>query len=263
MIRRDICLADGSPGWMLISQIEHARVSGELAARCCGAEGGAVSRVPDEVVAAIGRHDDGWAAWEASPKMDPEHGWPLSFVEVAPADAMAIWSRSIEAAATIGPLAAWVVAGHFLRLAHHSDAAQLSAGLRAWQAEMEACRSDWLAAWNASGPVAHTHEKANDALQWLWTFDEASLWLCCSCSSGKSIPCSPEPFRAGRGTAVEMEFSTDTIGVARVRPWRFDADSIDISLTGQAVPARRYRNWHEVSAAAVPSRLAWRLTRRN
>ena len=36
MIRRDIRLADGAAGWMLISQIEHARISAELAARCTG-----------------------------------------------------------------------------------------------------------------------------------------------------------------------------------------------------------------------------------
>ena len=33
MIRRDVTLPDGQPGWLRISQVDHARLSVELASR--------------------------------------------------------------------------------------------------------------------------------------------------------------------------------------------------------------------------------------
>jgi len=54
MIRRNLTLVDGTPLWLLISQVEHARVSGELTEFW-------QQPFPSEVVDAITQHDDGWA----------------------------------------------------------------------------------------------------------------------------------------------------------------------------------------------------------
>jgi hypothetical protein len=264
MIRRDIRLADGSAAWMLISQIEHARLSADLAARCTGpfgASSATPANVRDELLAAIRHHDDGWAAWEQSPQFDSRDRRPLSFNEIDVPEAIAIWSGSIAAAEAIGPLAAWMVAGHFLRLAANSDSAPADVGFAAWRDETEKRRVAWLAAWRRRDLQRHTPAAAQEALQWLWTFDEASLWLCCTCKPGDAaIPCAPQPYCAGRDTPLEMTLQAACDEMAVAAPWRFDRDVIHAVVNGRVVSAARYGNAAELLACAVPHRLTWRLT---
>ena len=63
MIRRDARFADGTPCWLLVMQPDHARLAG----RCAELWGSPPLARPEphtELVAAIDRHDDGWARWE-------------------------------------------------------------------------------------------------------------------------------------------------------------------------------------------------------
>src|SRR5262245_37339771 len=114
MIRRNYPL-DGEPThWLLISQVEHARLSRQLAEQWKISESS--SAFSAELLDAIEHHDDGWRVWETQPRLDPVHGRPISFMELEPEEAILIWDRSIATAASIGPLAAWVVAGHFAAL---------------------------------------------------------------------------------------------------------------------------------------------------
>jgi hypothetical protein len=262
MIRRDVRLADGADAWMLISQVEHARISAELASHCPRIADAthASSAVRDETLAAIRHHDDGWTAWELEPGLDPQLGRPLSFTELELHEALPIWTRSIDAAAAIGPLAAWMVAGHFLRLAAKSDEAQADGGFGRWRDEIDERRRGWLGAWSRVDPLRHTNNLAAEALQWLWTFDEASLWLCCSSSSAdRQIPCAPQPYRAGRGTPIEMELRALGPELAAAQPWRFDVAELSVSGVGRVVPIRRYRSPAELLAAAAPQEFHWRL----
>jgi hypothetical protein len=259
MIRRDIRLPSGAAGWMLISQIEHARVSAELAAHCTVALGAAVR---DDVFAAVLHHDDGWAGWERSPRLDDKLGRPLSFTEIDPADAIEIWSDSIAAAErAAGSLAAWLVAGHFARLAERSEDARASPELVAWRLQIGEKRARWLATWISRDPRTHTAEAAAAALPWVWTFDEISLWLCCTCQPDRPIPCAPEPYRAGHDTPIEMELELAAASEATITPWRFAPNIIELAVEGRAVPAARYATAAKLLAAAVPQRLTWRLSR--
>jgi hypothetical protein len=269
MIRRDVRLADGAAGWMLISQIEHARISAELASKCMGRFGVSPERgwssstpaaVRDDVLAAILHHDDGWAEWERAPQLDRVTGRPLTFTELPPADALTIWSQSIDAAAAIGPLAAWMVAGHFLRLAVNSDTMQADGAFLEWRDAMASRRAAWLAAWRQDDPAARTPALAEEALQWLWTFDEVSLWFCCTCSPAEhAIPCAPEPYRAGRGTPIEMELLTEGSELAIAAPWRFDSPEVEFTVAGHLAPAGRHLTPADLLASATPKNIRWRL----
>ncbi|HMP05981.1 MAG TPA: DUF3891 family protein [Lacipirellulaceae bacterium] len=270
MIRRDIRLADGSAGWMLIEQVEHARLSGELAALSLGrfaAPGhpGAAPPLPaevrHEVLTAIRRHDDGWSAWDRDPQFDSHEARPLAFTELPPAEACAVWTRSIDAAAAFGPLAGWMVAGHFLRLARHSDTARHDPAVAEWRERIEGRRTAWLDQWTSSSRLPQAASLADEALEWLWTFDEASLWFCCTCDSQEaSIPCAPEPYCIGRGTPLEMHLALTGNGRASADPWRFGVPAIEVQVDGRVAPARRYSGWAELLAAATPQRLTFRLT---
>jgi hypothetical protein len=270
MIRRDMRLPDGGAGWMLISQVEHARISADLATHCIAQfsmtqRAGASQPLAlspsarNELLNAIRHHDDGWRDWERAPQLDSKLGRPLAFTELPPADAVAIWSRSVDAAAEFGPLAAATVAGHFLRLASKSDATRANAAVVTWRTDMQPRRDAWLAMWAQRDPQLHTQDAADEALQWLWTFDEVSLWFCCTCMPDeRSIPCAPQAHRAGRDTPVEMQLLAASEGFATVEPWRFDDPAFDLHIEGGVVPARVYAEPAELLAASVPMILHWR-----
>jgi hypothetical protein len=270
MIRRDVQLADDAPAWALISQIEHARISAELASQCRGRFGPAnASLVRDEALVAVAAHDDGWREWEEAPKLDPKYGRPLSFMELAVEDATEIWSKSIAVAEEIGPLAAWMVSGHFMRLLEHSEHARFDSLAQSWLAEIRPRRVAWFAKWQAIEPELRDAAVADEALEWLWAFDEASLWFCCHCpTGGEARADAKKPYVAGGGTPVALTLSGegDSIvdqldrGVAHAAPWRFDVASIEIETIVLVVPAQRYESPQQLLAAGRPQTLRWRLT---
>lgn len=269
MIRRDVRLPDGTPGWALISQMEHARISALLASHCRGRfDRSNASLIRDEMLVAIAAHDDGWREWDESPRLDAEHGRPLSFMELAVGDSTAIWSKSIAIAAEIGPLAAWMVSGHFLRLLEHSEHARLDPVAQSWLKEIGARRKAWFAKWQSYDPEARDAGVAAEALEWLWTFDEASLWICRQCPvGGETRQRSADSYPSGRGTPVEMELAgagapisdAPTRGVAPAKPWRFDVETLELEASALLVPARRYDSPRQLLAAGRLDTLRWLL----
>src|SRR5688572_1759821 len=135
MIRREITSPNGEKLWLLISQVEHARVSGEITANWR-------EELTDDVVDAIAHHDDGWTSWEADPKLNPEIGAPFSFLEMPVAAALVIWDHSIAAAEKFGPLAAYIVAGHFYNLLSNSENAKDPLAI-AWLTAKRKHRTVW------------------------------------------------------------------------------------------------------------------------
>jgi hypothetical protein len=274
MIRRDVRLPDGSAGWMLIAQVEHAHISAQLAERCSGRFGSQscasidgktnpLAAVRAEVLAAIRCHDDGWAEWERAPRLDPKLGRPLSFMELDHAESIAIWSRSIATAEAYGPLAAWMVAGHFLRLLNKSDSAHHEQSAVQWRDDMERRRDAWLHAWQAVDPALRSRALADEALQWLWTFDEVSLWFCCICPNREGDSRTDvHSTIAGQGTPVELRLESTAdkeLGTAIAHPFRFDQNAVNIEAAGLVLPAAKYADPDELLAVGQPTTIHWRL----
>ena len=61
--RVELKLNDGAAIWLLVSQVEHARISGELVRHWR-------EEFSPDVVDAIAHHDDGWSEWENEPKLN-------------------------------------------------------------------------------------------------------------------------------------------------------------------------------------------------
>lgn len=272
MIRRNITLADGTRYWSLISQVDHARISGELAAAWGNEHAAPVICPPDcdspgpllavreEVVAAIAHHDDGWRDWEAAPTLDPEHHRPRSFMEMPLVESLDIWRKSILACERIGPLAAWMVAGHFIELRCGSESQSEAA--TAWVDDMFARRERWLAEWQALSPEFHTKRLAGQALGWLRSFDVLSLWLCC----GERDPL-PFPPLADAGLPIEQTITFKIAGgeannqLAKVtaQPWPLRIDRLELSVDGLLVPAGEYQSAAECLAAVAPTKHEWHI----
>ena len=255
MIRRDTTLPDGSAGWILISQVEHARLSGELAEKWQIAPlvdaGPAVRR---ELLGAIYHHDDGWSTWERRPKVDAELGRPLDFTEMPIEDSLTIWRGSIEAAETIGPLAAHVVAGHFLFLLQLSAAWEDGdAATREWFAEFKQRQEGWLDEWQNATDDARD-DVAADALRVLQMFDVLSLYLCCAERT--------EPRQFETPTGEPLTLTPTGQQSFSVAPWPISStEALDLSVNGTRLLAGRYETDAALADAGSDEiSLSWRLS---
>jgi len=99
MIRRE-----APDGFLLVSQVDHARLAADLAA-AWGNDHIAGLPLAEWLVPAVRDHDEGWRAWEAAPTLNA-NGVPRQFTEMPAADATAIWTRSIETCASGPPSSA-------------------------------------------------------------------------------------------------------------------------------------------------------------
>ena len=82
---------DAGDAWQVVLQTDHADLSGAIAR--AWAEPGPGH---DAVVIAAERHDDGWAVWEQSPRVD-ETGKPVNFLEVDVRSHLAFYRAGIAA----------------------------------------------------------------------------------------------------------------------------------------------------------------------
>lgn len=257
MIRRDVTDSSGQPAWLLISQVDHARLAARVA-EVWGHAPFATLTPRDEVLAGIEHHDDGWAAWERSPKVDPRSGRPLDFTEVTIDDWLPIWQSSIDAAAQFGPLPGCMVAGHFTALLHRFSSrwnqvpayTQLATSFRARQ---ENATATWLRQWCVMhGAVPDQAEKTAarsiTELQW---FDWLSLWLCCG----------------ERSAAVKFDTPSGPLTITPqpdrhmlLDPWPLTVPQFEVSAPGRQVAARPYLSADELAQApANDVTLRWTL----
>jgi hypothetical protein len=106
-----------APGYWLISQPDHARLSGELAAHFASERFPAVEPLLARIVA---QHDCGWADFPgesgASEPLLTAHGRPRAFTEFAPPQFLSAWTASIESAQQLAPAGGIIVSRHFCEL---------------------------------------------------------------------------------------------------------------------------------------------------
>jgi hypothetical protein len=114
--------------WWLVAQSDHAALSGDLAANLSSPF---FPKLDIDVVHAISLHDAGWAQFDGgdehvngprpgkifcAPKIS-DHGKPLSFLEMRPAESLRAWSHSIACAEKACAIGGILVSVHFSRLA--------------------------------------------------------------------------------------------------------------------------------------------------
>jgi Protein of unknown function (DUF3891) len=177
-----------------IGQPAHAWVSGQLAA--------AWDPPPHpEVVLAAGQHDQGMAAWDVEPRLNPDTGRPYSFLEMPLETHLRLWSRAPHLVLSQSRRAALLVSMHGAALyARRAGAAQVDqylAGQRALQEELraslgmgeeEALREQrLLAAWDWMSLVLCTDDLPADVSD-RWRMEHA----------GQAVAVDPWPFAEPR-----------------------------------------------------------------
>jgi len=268
MIRREIEFDGGEKLWLLVSQVGHAHISGQLTKHL-------KEHFSHEVVEAIAHHDDGWTEWEAAPKINSQSGAPYSFLEMPINDAIVIWDNSINAARQFGPLAGFIVAGHFYNLLSESDHAQDPSAIN-WLASKRKFRTAWLDEWARANPGASLEEPKR-AQQQLMIADLFSLWLCCDCPlGGDGTTILESSAMKLRTEKLLSQFKFSLIGFGRrhptldqpleamawvvaVDPYPFSVEPLSLTLMAEVVPAAKYASWQELQSVSRPIELRWRL----
>jgi hypothetical protein len=271
MIRRELKLNNNSAIWLLVSQVEHARISGELVRHWR-------EEFSPDVAESIAHHDDGWASWETEPKLNPSLGAPYSFLEMPLAESLVIWDNSIAAARKFGPLAGYIVAGHFYNLLADSGNAKEPAAI-AWLTAKRKVRTSWLDEW-IRADRSHTLEYAKAAQKMLLTADLFSLWLCCDCpldapSAGRGSMqadpamklradsllahfrfVSPECTIFESGSRHQVE---ELSWIVPVEPFPFKDSPLSLRANAVAVPVSRYGSLQEMLSASWDFKLDWQI----
>ena len=226
-----------APDYWLITQPDHAELSGAIAA-ALGPP--LVPRLRPEVVEGIARHDDGWTAFDS--KISPTKGRPLSFIDFLPKDFLRAWTGSIESAERIAPIAGAIVSCHFSRLGRGRLESRIddpeNCSLLATFLHCQQQRQQRL----LGGHSREEFEFLTDVLQFC---DVLSLYLCCGAAEDVTFPqrFGPKSLRLWR----EAARTPDQAAVCHFDPSPFAQGGVDL-----AVSARRYPAERQPSAVTIP-----------
>jgi hypothetical protein len=211
-------------GVVCIGQAAHSWVSGQLArqwrpalepAVCLGAE----------------QHDIGMAEWDRRPELNPETGYPSSFLELPLATHIALWTDAPEKILSQSPYAAVLVSmhGHAL-FSKRSPTPEIERYLR----EQERLQEDLLERLGADPAQARVHQ------QLVWAMDHLAL-------VGLIPDWAPQDNPVGDLT-LHVEIAGERH--VTVDPWPFAADELRIAYPGRRLTDR------SASADELHARLA-------
>jgi hypothetical protein len=174
--------------YWLISQPDHARLSGELAANFISSE---FPPVEPAVAQAIGAHDSGWAVFPAEASMAAApmtngYGKPLAFIEFGPEQFLRAWSGSIDRAEGICATGGIIVSRHFCELGNFRLANGVTGSDRecitAFIQKEDARQERLLQA------CPHAGQELDTLLEVLKFCDLLSLFLCSGAESEAEFP---------------------------------------------------------------------------
>ena len=230
----------GKDSVLCIGQPAHALLSGRLAR----AWGNGLFPAPwprEEVVLAAEQHDVGMAGWDAEPELDPQTGWPRSFLEMPLETHLGLWSRAPYLALAQSRWGGLLVSMHGAFLYSRREG---EPGVREFLAEQHALQRLLIESLGVSDEQAGRNQRLLAAWDWF------SLVLC--------MDRLPETVQAERPISVSRAGNGDAIVVA---PWPFSPDELTVAVEGRVLNARfeDEAEMREALMAAAWERLELRL----
>lgn len=238
MIRRD-----DKDGWILITQYDHALLSGRIMERW-GNETFSSIDPDEETLFAIREHDCGWKEWDSSPKINPENGYPANFMEMESPDQTDIWRKSFESHSGAHPYASALIALHFARFNRkllskdHSDPYAKSLGT-----EINKFVSVQLGTGVSKPGGIPSGVRTN--LRLLQVGDIISLALC---HGWESMEISDVPVDYDGGSAKLLLKSADGYNFT-LSPYPFSGPLLDLSVEGLRLERKIYEDDGDLRSA--------------
>lgn len=220
-----------------IGQASHAWLSGQLARAWGNRRFGAVEPF-EEVCLGAEQHDVGLAQWDREPELNPQTGYPYSFLEMPLESHAGAWSGAAECLLTQSRYAALLVSMHGSTLyerrnldaLNSSDAALARQFLRD-QRQLQARLLEGLRADPATAPAADASTvDRNRRLVFAW--DHLSLALCLGWAP-TTIRAVPTP-----GGPVEIALDSHADRAHKLEPWPFRTERVELRCEGRRLPRR-------------------------
>jgi hypothetical protein len=265
MIRRQV----GQEYW-LISQDDHARVSGQLAAKLGNDAFDGPS--PESSIRGIALHDCGWPLHDERPTLNAQH-IPLDVFEAPRAIGLRVWQESADRAAATGDgYAALLVSLHALSL---SVFATVSAPIQSHRWNMNDPRTRFevnrfqhnmialqdvlrrrlgmrvdrpLKHGLAEEPSDHPPEqRLTFDFRWLQAMDKLSLCICCTRPPfGRIEPVLPSP---GTSESVAIRVTRPSDDVLMLDPWPFAGSDVGVEVPFRRITAQPFTDDEAFRAA--------------
>lgn len=154
-------------GALLVTQQAHAFVSGQIA-RAWGNERVAAPEPREQLCLAAEQHDLGMTSFDMDPDLDPETGFPVSFMEMPLERHIAIWRLAPRRMLAQDRYAALLVSLHGSALYERREP---TPPVRAFLDEQEEFQRELASALGVSDEEMRRNQRL------IWTFDSLSLAL--------------------------------------------------------------------------------------
>jgi hypothetical protein len=217
-------------GVICIGQASHAWVSGQLARRW-GNDRFARPDPFDEVCLGAEQHDVGMAEWDLAPALNPETGWPRSFMEMPLEEHLSLWSAAPFKVLTQSPYAALIVSMHGRALYDREDTLEPgtddSRAVRRFVEEQTRFQERIIA------NLGESQERADRNQVLVWALDFLSL----APLMGWIPDTIPAPTRPGEPHAELRVEPTGALALT-VDPWPFGEDELRIRYQGRRLGGR-------------------------
>jgi hypothetical protein len=201
-----VLLVDHPDGKVAVAQPAHAWISGQLAQAWGNKRFGAVE--PSwEVCLAAEQHDIPWLEWERSPTVDPETGYPHTFMSLDMPTKLAMWAAGPDLLLAQSRYAALLVSLHGSRLYGDLDRSAFERDIRA--------------------TLDATDEEIERNRSLIWTWDSLSLALLLDWAPWTA------PEVPGAGGPIGVQLSEG----GRVEPWPFGPESVEVHCEGRLLTA--------------------------
>lgn len=243
MIRRD-----EKDGWILISQHDHAELSGEIMKYWGNKEFGGLD---SEVLFAIGEHDNGWKEWDSSPKVNSVSRYPMNFLEMSSSDQSEIWRRCFKRHSANHPYASALIALHFGKLNEKSLNKNSNNGMaRALQIEISDFVSDMLKINISNSDLNSLPKDVQVNLRLVQVADIISLTLC---HGWLSIGIEDVPVGYSGSTATLNLKSIDGSNYV-MAPYPFSQPLINLQVEGRRLGQKKFSGDAELREMLAESR---------
>lgn len=235
-------LYEDGVGTVCIGQAAHSWVSGQLAREWGNGRFAAPEPLAGVCLGAE-QHDIGWSDWDRRPELDPDTGYPLSFLKVPRATSQELWTDAPYRVLTQSPYAALLVSMHGTTLAHGDP--PTPAGRR-YLSDQLALQADLIER------LGEDPDRARRNQQLVWAVDFLAL-----------VGLLPDWVPATQATADgEIRVTAPRPLEVAVDPWPFAGQRIRIAYPGRRLTERSAttQELHERLAQApwVDVTVTWR-----
>jgi hypothetical protein len=248
---------EGDRLW-LIRQTDHAALSGVMAAHW-GGETVPRPVEPMRTAQAIAGHDEGWLAWERTPRINRKTDRPFGFTEMPLDDALTIWYLSPKIAGERDPYAGLLVSLHGTRLlerrlADQRDPPPERERIRRYLLDQETLRERLQIRLKRDEPEAADGliSGLDYAYRILRICDGLSLRFCLGPSESSRTLGPPPLYDLTDAVAARLHVRDPQ--TLSLDPWPFDAESIRLALPAVSLPDRRFTTYKDLESEILGSK---------